>query len=152
MIELKKAGLYIANGKNTSVLIRVVGEYPMFSIVSGVLLNDMEKDGTVTVLHEDNHELQDILCNPKDYIFDLPAISEAITHEKGLDTNSKKILEYTEEDFRNWVDIYKQYKVAYPKQHDIKMTIYLMKNGNFSKNQAELVIKQLCVRLRTQNR
>ena len=50
MIELKTAGLYIANGKKTSILIRVTGEYPMLNIVSGVLLNDMQRDGTITKL------------------------------------------------------------------------------------------------------
>ena len=64
MIELKTAGLYIANGKKTSILIRVTGEYPMLNIVSGVLLNDMQRDGTITKLDSSSLEIQDILSNP----------------------------------------------------------------------------------------
>ena len=86
MLELKRAGLYIANGKNTSVLVRVAGEYPYLRVISGVLLNDMEKDGTVTVLKEDDPELQDIVCNPKNYIFDLPSVSSSVKNESGLKT------------------------------------------------------------------
>ena len=47
MLELKKAGLYIANGKNVSVLVKVTGTAPMLDIVSGILLNDMEKESPV---------------------------------------------------------------------------------------------------------
>lgn len=52
MLELKKPGLYIANGKSTSVLIRVAGTAPCLTIIRGILLNDMERDGTITVLEK----------------------------------------------------------------------------------------------------
>lgn len=153
MIELKKAGLYIANGKHLSVLVRVVGEYPMLNIVSGVLLNDMMRDGTVTVLKEGDPEIQDILCNPKDYVFDFPSITEAVSNEKGLNgVNSDKgeYVEFSEDVFRAWVDLYKEYRRLYPEQHDVKMIIHIMKSNGYNMNQAQLVIKQIKVRLRTQ--
>lgn len=153
MIELKKAGLYIANGKHLSVLVRVVGEYPMLNIVSGVLLNDMMRDGTVTILTEKDAEIQDILCNPKDYVFDFPAVTEAVANEKGIkgvNAERGEYAEYNEDTFRTWVDLYKEYRKLYPEQFDVKMIIYIMKSGSYNMNQAQLILKQIKVRLRTQ--
>lgn len=153
MIELKKAGLYIANGKHLSMLVRVVGEYPMLNIVSGVLLNDMMRDGTVTVLKEGDPEIQDILCNPKDYVFDFPAVTEAVTNEKGLKgINAEKgeYVEYNESTFCAWVELYKEYRRLYPEQHEVKMIIHIMKANSYNMNQAQLILKQIKVRLRTQ--
>lgn len=148
MIELKRAGLYIANGKRTSVLIRVAGEAPMLDIVSGVLLNDMEKDGTVTVLDKGSIELQDILSNPKDYVFDFPAVGEAIKNEKGIEVTSNKLVEYTEDTFREWIDKYKEYRQTYPENCDIKIVLHIMKTGGFSKSQSDLILKQIKTRIR----
>lgn len=52
MLELKKPGLYIANGKNISVLVRIAGTAPCLVAVRGILLNDMQRDGTITVLEK----------------------------------------------------------------------------------------------------
>lgn len=147
MLELKRAGLYIANGKNTSVLVRVAGEYPYLRVISGVLLNDMEKDGTVTVLKEDDPELQDIVSNPKNYIFDLPSVSSSIKNEKGLKATEKKSIEYTNEQFDEWVEKYINLTKLYPKQYIVKAQVMLVSAG-YGISQADLIIQQIQTRLR----
>lgn len=146
MLELKRAGLYIANGKNTSVLVRVAGEYPYLRVISGVLLNDMEKDGTVTVLKEDDPELQDIVCNPKNYIFDLPSVSSSIKNENGLKTTEKKSIEFTNEQFDEWVNKYINFTKMYPEQYNVKAQVMIISAG-FSISQADLIIQQIQIRL-----
>ena len=129
MLELKKAGLYIANGKNVSVLIKVTGEAPMLDIVSGVLLNDMERDGTITKLDQDSFVIQDIIMNPKNYIFDLPAVSDAIKGDPMKETNKSTM---------------------YPEKYIIKMQAVIIGKG-YSKSQADIIIRQIesKIRLRT---
>lgn len=148
MLELKKAGLYIANGKNVSVLIKVTGEAPMLDIVSGVLLNDMEKDGTVTKLDQDSYIIQDILMNPKNYIFDLPAVSEAIKQDPMKDSNKSTDLE--EEELEDLIDRYQDLRIMYPDKYIIKMQAVIIGKG-YSKSQADIIIRQIesKIRLRT---
>ena len=148
MLELKKAGLYIANGKNVSVLIKVTGEAPMLDIVSGVLLNDMEKDGTVTKLDQDSYIIQDILMNPKNYIFDLPAVSDAIKQDPMKESNKSTDLE--EEELEDLIDRYQDLRVMYPDKYIIKMQAVIIGKG-YSKSQADIIIRQIesKIRLRT---
>ena len=148
MLELKKAGLYIANGKNVSVLIKVTGEAPMLDIISGVLLNDMEKDGTVTKLDQDSYIIQDILMNPKNYIFDLPAVSDAIKQDPMKDSNKSTDLE--EEELEDLIDRYQDLRIMYPDKYIIKMQAVIIGKG-YSKSQADIIIRQIesKIRLRT---
>lgn len=147
MLELKHAGLYIANGSRTSILIRVTGEYPMLDIISGVLLNDMEKDGTITALTKDSVEIQDILSNPSKYVFDLPAISEAVNNAQGLGKSENKRIEYRDEDFNRWTEDYKRLHKMYPENYYVKMEVELIQYG-FSKPQADLIIGQIESRIK----
>lgn len=148
MLELKKAGLYIANGKNVSVLIKVTGEAPMLDIVSGVLLNDMERDGTITKLDQDSFVIQDILMNPKNYIFDLPAVSDAIKGDPMKETNKSTDMEDFE--LENLVDTYRNLRNMYPEKYIIKMQAVIIGKG-YSKSQADIIIRQIesKIRLRT---
>lgn len=148
MLELKKSGLYIANGKNVSVLIKVTGEAPMLDIISGVLLNDMEKDGTVTKLDQDSYIIQDILMNPKNYIFDLPAVSDAIKQDPMKESNKSTDLE--EEELEDLIDRYQDLRVMYPDKYIIKMQAVIIGKG-YSKSQADIIIRQIesKIRLRT---
>lgn len=152
MLELKKAGLYIANGKNTSVLVRVTGEFPMLEIISGVLLNDMERDGTVTKLTKEDPEIQDILCNPKNYVFDYPTVSKAVSCAQGLDTKGeRKYVEFKQEEFEDWVNQYIQNKTMYPDNYEVKTIAHLIGEG-YSKSQSDMIIKQIVTRLRLQGK
>ena len=148
MLELKKAGLYIANGKNVSVLIKVTGEAPMLDIVSGVLLNDMERDGTITKLDQDSFVIQDILMNPKNYIFDLPAVSDAIKGDPMKETNKSTNMEDFE--LENLIDTYRNLRNMYPEKYIIKMQAVIIGKG-YSKSQADIIIRQIesKIRLRT---
>lgn len=141
MLELKKEGLYIAQGAKTNVLIRVVGEYPMLSIASGVLLNTMVTSGEVKILTTESPEIQDIITNPKGYVFNYPSISESIHNEKGLDKDAIKQIEFTKEIFDEWVTLYKE-SIAMYKGSNIKFKAKLVTMG-YSVSQAESIILEI---------
>lgn len=141
MLELKKEGLYIAQGAKTNVLIRVVGEYPMLSIVSGVLLNTMINTGEIVALTTESPEIQDIIANPKGYVFNYPSISESIQNEKGLDKDAPSKIEYTNERFDEWVAAYKE-TIALYKGSSLKFKTKLISLG-YSVSQAESIILQI---------
>lgn len=149
MLELKKAGLYIANGKNVSVLIKVTGEAPMLDIVSGVLLNDMEKDGSITKLDQDSYIIQDILMNPKNYIFDLPAVSDAIKQDPMKESNKSTDLE--EEELEDLIDRYQDLRIMYPDKYIVKMQAVIIGKG-YSKSQADIIIRQVESKIRIRTR
>lgn len=143
MLELKKAGLYIANGKNTSVLIKVAGEAPLLEIISGVLLNDMEKDGTITPLGKDSIIIQDIVMNPKNYIFELPSVSEAVSKQPFEDSE----VDESDVDLEAMVDKYLDLRAMYPDKYIIKMQVYIIGKG-YSKTQADRIINKVKSRIR----
>lgn len=150
MLELKKAGLYIANGKNVSVLVKVTGTAPMLDIVSGILLNDMEKDGTITVLDSDSLILQDILLNPKSYVFDLPAVSEAVLKDPYKE-NPTKSTDIDDTELEDLIDNYQSFRTMYPDKYIIKMQACLIGKG-YTKTQADILIKTIEARIRLRQR
>ena len=151
MVELKEEGLYIANGKDISVLIKVVGKAPMLDIVCGVLLNEMQANNTVKVLDKNSPEIQDILLHPDTYVFDYPVLSEAVNNSLGLNKPHSKQIEYTEKQFSKWVEKYQKLKKDYPEECNVKMTVALVSNDKFSVDQAEMIIKQINSRIRIRN-
>lgn len=151
MVELKEEGLYIANGKDISVLVKVVGKAPMLDIVCGVLLNEMQANNTVKVLDKNSPEIQDILLHPDTYVFDYPVLSEAINNSLGLNKPHSKQIEYTEKQFSKWVEKYQKLKKDYPEECNVKMTVALVSNDKFSVDQAEMIIKQINSRIRIRN-
>ena len=149
MLELKKAGLYIANGKNVSVLIKVTGEAPMLDIVSGVLLKKIEKDGRVTKLDSDSVIIQDILMNPRNYIFDLPAVSQAIREDPYKE--SSKSTDLQDFELEDLIDQYTDLRTMYPEKYIIKMQAIIIGLG-YSKSQADIIIRQIESKIRLRNR
>lgn len=149
MLELKKAGLYIANGRNTSILIKVTGEAPLLDIVSGVLLNDMERDGTVTVLDKDSYMIQDIIMNPKNYLFDLPAVSEAVKKEPKEERG--KTTDISTDELDDYIEEYSNLRNMYPDKYIIKMQAHLIGKG-YSKSQADIIIHQVEAKMRIRSR
>ena len=149
MLELTQEGLYIANGKETSVLIKVVGKAPMLDIACGVLLNDMQTKNKVTILSKDSLEIQDILNNPKSYVYDLPSVSEAVNNKYGLEREHMKYAEYTETKLLKWVEKYKKLQMAYPDEYVNKMIVVLV-HENFSVSQARLVIDKIEARIKVE--
>jgi len=143
MLNLRKEGLYIANGDKLSILVRVVGKAPMLSILSGVLLNEMYATGKVVTLNEESPEIQDILENPDKYLFLEPSITDVITNSFGMDYNTNLRIEYSKETFKEWVDKYKSINnMCYEKGKAFaKMVQYLSSEFNQSINNAKIIIK-----------
>lgn len=150
MLELKKAGLYIANGKNVSVLIKVTGEAPLLDIVSGILLNDMDKDGTITRLDSDSLIIQDIITNPRNYIFNLPSVSDAIKKDP-YEENSNKSTSLDDYELEDYIDKYQDLRTMYPDKYIVKMQATLIGDG-FTKSQSDIIIRQVESKIRLRMR
>ena len=151
MVNLKEEGLYIANGKDTCVLVKVVGKAPMLDIVCGVLLNDMNNNNVVTSLDKNSQEIKDIIAHPDNYVFEYPTVSTAIINEPGKNKPHPRQVEFTEKQFTKWIEEYQKMKVNYPDNYDSKMTIFLINKENFSVSQSEMIIKQINTRIRLRN-
>lgn len=71
------AGIWIAQGQDINVLINFTGSSPMLEFQCGIDLNAFKR-GTVRVLKKDSLEVQDIIMNPRKYIFEEPSLSDAV--------------------------------------------------------------------------
>lgn len=152
MIQLQRKGLYIAQGVNTNVLIRVEGVAPMLTIVSGVCLNSMNRNGEIRALTPEDPEIQDIICNPTNYVYEYPTISEAINVEEGIDRKETGNIEYSSEQFDKWCEEYVDYITMYrnPTEYRSKFLIYLMKETKYSINQVRMLISQIERKIKTE--
>lgn len=144
MFELKREGLYIAQGPKTNVLIRVVGEYPLLSILGGVSLNELYATGKAKTLTDKSPEIQDILVNPRKYTFELPTVTEAVTNEKGLELETKPI-ENIETMVERWKEDYASNMELYG--NTIKLALRIVSEG-YTVSQANGIIKQIELRRR----
>lgn len=144
MLELKKEGLYIAQGPKINVLIRVVGAYPLLSIIGGASLNELYATGKVRALTDKSPEIQDILVNPHRYTFDLPSISSSIENENGLEDTTRNI-DNIEELLEEWKDAYVEIKKLYGNTIKLKMK---MVAAGYAISQADNIITRIEKNLR----
>lgn len=147
-LNLTKEGVYIAQGSKTNVLIRVVGVSPMFSITSGVLLNDLVSKGVVTALSKDDIEIQDILAHPYDYNFCEASISDSINNSNGFEKTERSRIEYTSGEFQNIVDLYKEYLTLYREQAENRLLVELIRTKKWSMSQSQAVLKEVVKRIK----
>lgn len=141
MSELKKEGLYIAQGPKINVLIRVVGAYPLLNIIGGVSLNELYATGKVRSLTDKSPEIQDILVNPHRYIFELPSISASIENEAGLEDTTRTI-DNMETIVREWKDEYVESIQLYQDKGLIKFKMKMVAKG-YSVSQSDSVATKI---------
>ena len=76
-----KAGMWIAQGPQTNVLLLLHGESPMLKVGGAIDLNEFKRTGKAKQLEEGSAEVQDILMFPDKYTFEPPCITDAIDNE-----------------------------------------------------------------------
>lgn len=138
-MQLKKAGIYIAVGDRTNVLIKVVGQAPVLEIVSGILLNDFYNVGKVTPLTKKSIELQDIIENPDKYIFQSPAITDSIEEENPFDGESTKGVP-TDTELKEITELYKEHLAIYG--NTTKFVVTMLQRGH-SVSQTNVIITMI---------
>lgn len=110
-----KAGLWIAQGQATNILLNLKGKAPLLEVKGAIDLNHFEKTGETRLLNKDSDEVIDILSYPENYQFFTPAISDAIYNSFGLGSKKFEKLEreLTPEESYKAVEQYRSYLLIY---------------------------------------
>lgn len=138
---IKKKGAYIACGPTFSALIYVIGDFPHFTIVSGVELDPFLQRGEVRVLEKDSLELAAIMARPDQFVY-APVNFLSDTVLPGLNKNTKsQIVEFDEQEYAEWAETYKELKQFHMPME--KLIVRIMMNGNRSYPQAKMILEML---------
>lgn len=110
-----KAGLWIAQGQATNILLNLKGKAPLLEVKGAIDLNHFEKTGETRLLNKDSDEVVDILSYPENYQFFTPAISDAIYNSFGLGSKRFEKLEreLTPEESYKAIEQYRSYLLIY---------------------------------------
>ena len=73
-----KAGMWIAQGPETNVLLLLSGVEPLLEVVGAIDLNYFKQNGKAKDLTKDSPEVVDIMMYPEKYTFALPSITEVV--------------------------------------------------------------------------
>lgn len=150
MKELRK-GVYIAQGPETNVLIRLSGKAPMLEVTTAIDLNTFYNKGKIVELALNSAEIIDIMSYPENYVFYEPAVSDSVYNKEGLesfkgkeDGNSTTDEEYEEfknkyQEFINWTNDIDRAKS--------KFVIWLKTEKKFSINQGKFILNEVIRRL-----
>lgn len=87
-----KAGMWIAQGPQTNILLLLSGEAPMLKVGGAIDLAAFKTTGKAKQLDESSVEVQDILMYPDKYTFEPPCVTEAIDG-KGFESKFESIAE-----------------------------------------------------------
>lgn len=145
MAELKKSGLYIAQGPETNVLIKVEGKAPLLEIVGAIDLNEFNRTGKAKELDKNSIEVLDIMSCPEKYCFESPSITDAIKNEEGLNKKSGRDADTVKEsEYDNFIAEYKRLHQLYPPaQAEPKFALWLKQKHNISLNSSQFVISKI---------
>lgn len=133
------AGLYIAQGSSTNILILLGGKSPMLEFLGGIDLNHFKATGKVRELTKTSLEIVDILDYPEKYSFELPSVTDAVNNVIGIGTTEFQSCSISKEELLECVAHYKELIPLYDdKSVRSKMLIWLFEtkgiainNGNY---------------------
>lgn len=110
-----KAGLWIAQGQATNILLNLQGKAPLLEVKGAIDLNHFEKTGETKLLTKNSDEVVDILSYPESYQFFTPAISDTIYNSFGLGSKRFEKLEreLTPEESYKATEQYRAYLLLY---------------------------------------
>ena len=152
MKELKP-GVYIAQGKETNVLINVQGNGQFMEIVSAIDLNAFYKDGTVKKLDKTSIEVVDIMSFQESYNFEAPSLTDAVKSAglafkiEDIDPNG---LSQSEEEITKCSKKLKELDSFYDRQTaETKMKLWLKHELGYSLSQGDFIIKKLRQKIAT---
>lgn len=145
MKELKE-GIYIAQGPETNILIRLAGKSPLLTVVGAIDLNQFYQTGKVTNLSKDSIEVLDIMSCPEKYRFEVPSITSAIENIKGIDKETGRTLnDIKDEEESEFLNKYQELIRLYGDcdTANTRMILYLKREKNISISQGRFVIEKL---------
>ena len=110
-----KAGLWIAQGQATNILLNLQGKAPLLEVKGAIDLNHFEKTGETKILTKNSDEVVDLLSYPESYQFFTPAISDTIYNSFGLGSKRFEKLEreLTPEESYKATEQYRSYLLLY---------------------------------------
>lgn len=145
-----KAGMWIAQGPETNILILLTGTEPMLEVIGGIDLNYFNATGKAKELTKASPEIQDILMYPDKYTFAKPSITDAIQNAVGLGDTSK--FEGLGEDSgkreKMVTEALAYYKSALPlyglEQAKVKTKLHIRSKYNLKMSQANYIYTLVC--------
>jgi hypothetical protein len=148
MEELKE-GLWIVEGPNTNVLLRLTGTSPMLSIMGAIDLNYFYKTGQTRELAKDSVEITGILQYPQNYIFSRPTVSNSTYDDTTISSYSFEKVTLDEDSKDN---ITKFYQDCLPSGKDAayrKAIVYAMTTYKLRLGQANYIMNGIIRRLKS---
>ena len=140
-----KAGMWIAQGSETNILIRVAGASPMLEIIGAMDLNSFYRTGEIKQLEKDSIEVIDIQSCPEKYRFEKPTITDAIK-SAGIDTTSgKKLDEIKDEELKLFLNKYQELISLYhnTQNAETRFIVWLKQNHGYAISQGKFVISKI---------
>lgn len=137
-----KAGLWIAQGQATNILLNLKGKAPLLEVKGAIDLNHFEKTGETKLLNKDSDEVIDILSYPENYQFFTPAISDAIYNSNGLGSKRFEKLEreLTPEETYKATEQYRSYVLIHGMDSaKVRLRTYLRNEFKLTMGQAVII-------------
>lgn len=143
-----KAGMWIAQGPETNVLLLLSGVEPLLEVVGAIDLNHFKQNGKAKDLTKESPEVVDIMMYPEKYTFALPSITEVVDNVGigdlqtleglGEDSRKDKIIE-------EGISYYKSTLPLYGiEQAKVRTRLHLKKKFSLKMSQANYVFTVIC--------
>ena len=143
-----KAGMWIAQGPETNVLLLLSGVEPLLEVVGAIDLNYFKQNGKAKDLTKDSPEVVDIKMYPEKYTFALPSITEVVDNVGIGDLQTLEGLgEYSRKDktLEEGIAYYKSTLPLYGiEQAKVRTRLHLKKKYSLKMSQANYVFTVIC--------
>ena len=143
-----KAGMWIAQGPETNVLLLLSGVEPLLEVVGAIDLNYFKQNGKAKDLTKDSPEVVDIMMYPEKYTFALPSITEVVDNVGigdlqtleglGEDSRKDKIIEVGIAYYKSTLPLYGI------EQAKVRTRLHLKKKYSLKMSQANYVFTVIC--------
>ena len=146
MAKELKDGVYIAQGPDTNILIRVVGKAPLLEIVGAINLNKFYQTGKVESLPKDSIEVLDILSCPEKYCFENPSLTSVVESKTGLNEDKgRQASDVKDPEYKEFLTKYQYYIEIYGQTEAAKnrMVLWLAKEKGIAISQGRFIITKL---------
>lgn len=142
--ELKE-GMYIAQGTETNILIRLAGKAPLLEVIGAIDLNKFYQTGVVENLPKNSIEVLDILSCPEKYRFEKPATTSVI-EKPGINKESGRSIDEVEDsEIKEFTNKYKSFIQLYNNEQTAKnkMLLWLKQEKNIAIMTGAYVIEKI---------
>ena len=146
MAKELKEGVYIAQGPETNILIRLVGKAPMLEVIGAIDLNKFYQTGKVVNLEKNSIEVLDVISCPEKYRFELPSVTSVVETKTGIDRESgRKVTDIEDSEISEFTDKYQSLIKLYGNcdTAENRMILWLKKEKNISISQGRFVIDKI---------